>query len=371
MVHFVLEPMLAEQSGKLYNVRMVAEHANQYYSGQEKVEVQNYNGQEMLNIEFGRESLGLPLYSIREPENLSRIADLVCSGKPAVFEAPGVFGLLSEVKNESKANNAGREFWLLKGGRPHVSKVPIICRPESAGNLIAVSKLNKEVGQVISDGKKRKKFWGRLPLHVIAPVVDRLPLVHRETFITTPKESAMKGLEYVPGSTICLYFQHDDDWDALARGVELRAPFSLFGVSSFNLSGEHPPYNFWELVAYLAGHHELAKSVAGIAYDPATWDCDIASSQTQIRLPLKHEDPVLTITRPGPVSAEMIEEQTGFDVRTLEGTKRAVSRHNDDFDFSPGVQKYISQSDKIIRKRELKIRPPRLSDLIPSKKQDE
>lgn len=357
--------VLAEQSGKFYNVRMVAEHANRYYARREKVEVQNYNGQETLNIEFRSESLDLPLYSIREPENLSRIADLVCSGKPAVFEAPGVFGLLSEVKNELKANNAGREFWLLKRGRSRVNKVPIICRPESAGNLIAVSKLNKEVGRVISDGKKRKGFWGRLPLHVIAPVVDRLPLIHPETFITTPKESSMKGLESVPESTICLYFQHDDDWDALTRGVELRAPFSLFGVSSFNLSGEHPPYNFWELVAYLAGHHELAKSVVGIAYDPATWSCDIASSQTQIRLPLKHEGPVLIITRPGPVSAKMIEEQTGFAVRILEGAKRAVSRHNDDFDFSPGVQKYIRQSNKIMQERKFRIRPPRLSDLIP------
>lgn len=343
---------------------VVVEHAPSYRHGK-KVEVFSRNGQERLRIEFAQKrSLDLPVFSIREPKNLSKIADLVCSDKPAVFEAAGVFGLLAEVKNTPKPNGAGRKFWSLKQGRNPLDKVPIICLPESAGNLIATSKLNKHIRNVISEGISRKNFWGHLPLHVIAPVIDRIPLVNSETFITTPEESARKGLEYVPEPTICLYFQQDQDWESLARGIQLRTPYSLFGVSSFNYSGEQPPYDFAELESYLVEHPDLAESVAGIIYDPAAWDCDIASSQTQVRLPLKHEEPVLTITRPGPVSAQMIEEHTGFKTRILENAKHAVSKHTDNFNFEPGVLKYIDQSARIMRDRQHGVLPPRISNKL-------
>lgn len=331
--------------------------------GKARTEVVRVGRDEKLLVEFIEgEDVELPLLSIRDPKNISRIADLACSGKPVVFEAAGVFGLLAEVKNTNKPNGAGKVFWFFKQRRDPLDKIPIMCLPEYAATLVNMDKLNHEVRKVISDGKKRKGFWGLLPLHVIMPVIDRVPLVHPQTFITTPDESRLKGLEFVPEPTICLYFQQDDDWISLARSIHLRAPYSLFGVSSLNDSGEHPPYDLDELKSYLPLYQELSESISGVSYDPATWNCDIASSQTQVRLPLWHEEPILTITRPGPVTAEMLEEHTGFKTRILENAKHAKSKHPNGYDFSFGVNKYISQSTEMIKNRKLGLAPPLVSE---------
>ena len=301
----------------------------------------------------------IPVFSVRIPEQHYQIAQATSSKKPVAFEAPGVFGILLAVENSRELNTNGHQFWTLKQGRERADKVPFMLPPRDLPRIIDLNKVHPDYHH-LRNAKDREQFWGNLPFHLIGPVIDNIPVVRPEVFITTPEDSQKKPPDqYVPVSTVCAYFQNDEDWDNIARLSNRFTHRSLFGITSFNDNGEQPPFNIHELAQYMNLKTQNGSTtfldIEAIVIDEAAEKTNIRSSQTQVRLPLPFESPELIIIRQGPVSPRMLSEQTGHPVKVLNSAKTASRGHPDNHDLTSYLIEFLDYSQRMIANRKSRV----------------
>jgi hypothetical protein len=273
---------------------------------------------------------GKPVLSLRDPEERDLAARELARGKPALF----YLGLYTAVRTLRPADFAGESaeyFWRVKPDRPRWSKLPLVIRPRDSVRLVDFSKVHPTFQHF-----RRREAWAALweahgaPLHVIAPL--RPLRLLNDAFQTTPGDlldqaaanpaAADRALEH---ATASMFWMEDPDWHDLALRVGLySAPNTFFGGTSFNDHGEHPPYTFQELDAYLRGRDDIPFEF--VITDDWFEGAGIHSSHTMVRLPLRDEPPEWVMTRRGSVSPEFIAECTGHPVRALATTASASSQ---------------------------------------------
>ncbi|MBI3341682.1 hypothetical protein HY024_01010 [Candidatus Curtissbacteria bacterium] len=263
------------------------------------------------------EPRSIPILSVRDPNQHGDIARAIASHKPVIFMAGGVIGAGNAVRH---GTDGARVFWdTFKPGRPETSKLPMMVAQEKQYEIIDWSKVHEDF-KFLKSGPKRADFFGQLPMHVIYPhnSYDR---VTDRAFITEPSDMAQEH-EIIRANvpTVCMYFQRDSDWVKIAHIIGEYAPWSRFGITSCNEKGKKPPFSLAEFEADVMRRVGEGKTVweatQAVAYieDPIAEEIGVASSQSQVRIPLKGERPTLKLVRHGPVSPRLIKAQTGADV---------------------------------------------------------
>jgi len=306
-------------------------------------------GYGLLKVESSEEFRQIPVYSIRNPDHHKLIAKSISSGAPGAFEAAGVIGILIAVKDSRAGDDSYEQFWKIKRGRQSQDKVPMMLPPRHQWSIVDFDELHPDF-RYLKDSKNREKFYGQLPLHVIWPFKETASNVNRKAFVTTKEDYDNKPEDQRVGvSTVCIYFQDDEDWRRVAEFGKRFNPHVFFGISSFNDHGEQPPFDFEELMQYVRLKQRVDFDY--VIRDSIATNANIKSSHTQIRPPLWYESPEIRVVRRGPVSAETISAHTGHPVITLKSARLASRGHPEDVNLDPNVFKYINDANLHIQQR--------------------
>lgn len=296
-----------------------------------------------LRIESPQEVRQVPVYSVREPFHYSAIAKAIASGAVIAFEV-GVMGIMIAVEDPRTGKDNWKKFWEVKRGRASQDKVPMMMLPKDQYKVVDFNKLHKDF-QYLRDPQKRHEFFGSLPFHTILPFKESVRHINRDAFVTTSEDSKKKPADqYVPSSTICIYFQGGDKvWVNIAERVKHYNPYVQLGISSLNDHGEQSPYTFEELVGYVNKKQRIDFDY--VVRDPIAARAQIKSSHTQIRLPLEGEPAEILVVRKGPVSAETISKHTGHPVRVLASAKFASRGYPENVSLDGRVLEYLKEAN--------------------------
>lgn len=314
----------------------------------------------------------VPVYNVRNPDHHDQIARAIASGDPGAFDV-GIIGILIAVEDprgrlllerekrkleeesdfsmELVPNDA--KFWRIKEGRPSSAKVPFMVTPRMIPNFVDFDKLHPAFHH-LRDREARERLYSH-PMHVIWPVNDN-PKIHRGAFVTTAEDSEKKPEDQrVRFDTVCIFVPGSDpDWRYIGERAGQYNPHAIFGVTSFNLHGELPPFNDDELLAYLEKRGPKDLEFDFFVHDPIAKGSGLKSSHTQVRLPMWGEPPELVLVRKGPVGPEDITAWTGYKVRvpaSVASSKPASRAAADDENLFPRMQKWMRDAHLHARER--------------------
>lgn len=278
------------------------------------------DGHSFLNFAFQGEAepRKVPFLEIRNPDDHKAIAKAVTSRRPVLFMAGGVIGSGLMCTPDG---GEGRMFWdVLKPGREATSMVPIFAENEMQYELVDWEKLHPEF-RFLENGRRRRDFFGQLPIHAVFPFNHNDKVTDVDTFVTRPEYMAQEHpMLQTRFDSVCLYFQRDDDWVRIAQFAADYFPMGRFGITSNN---EHrqPGIFTWDEFKELvfrkseAGKRIWEADVAAILRDRAAERVNVGSSQTQVRFSqIGEAEPMLWLVRHGPVGPRLIEKQTGVKV---------------------------------------------------------
>lgn len=321
----------------------------------------------------------VPVYNVRDPRHHEKIARAIASGDPGAFDV-GIIGILIAVEDprgnlllkreqakqreESEKGNSDddlipneEKFWRIKVGRPSSAKVPFMATPRIIPDYVDFDKLHPEFRH-LKDRQARERLY-KHPLHVIWPVNDN-PKIHRGAFVTTAQDSKNGNPEkpdrWVSEDTVCIFVPGTDpDWRFIGERAGMYNPHALFGVTSFNLHGELPPFNDEELVSYLERRGPKDLEFEFFVHDPIAKASGLKSSHTQVRLPLVGEEPEIVVVRRGPVAADDIRRWTGYPTRVLESAalaKPASRAASEDADLFPNIECWMREAQLNAQQRD-------------------
>jgi hypothetical protein len=271
----------------------------------------------------------VPVLSLRRADERAEAARLLAAGATAAFYL-GLFTIVRLVRPPWREARPAA-FATVKPARPPWSKLPMVAAPRHSVRLVDAATVHPAFRHLV-----RREAWEGVwssvgaPLHVIAPV-RRPARFLPPSIVTDPAdlEAQAVGDRLLPVATAAFFWFDDPCWRDLADTVARRAPRrSFLAGTSFNASGEQPPYTLEELDAALAARADLPVDV--VVHDEVIEAAGVFGSHTMVRLPLGHEPPALVVTRDGSVGAEWITEATGFAVLRLGSTATASRR--DGFD---------------------------------------
>ena len=270
----------------------------------------------------------IPVYSIRDRAHVEAIAQAMSERRMAAFYG-GLYGVIKGIRRPADDHPDDAEvYWQIKPDRPRSSKLPMFIRPADAMPLVDFEALHPEFRH-LSDRARFEALWASHggPVHFIVPLRDQLPELHPA--FQTSTEGILRAAKGEAGSraparvTASLMWMADAAWEGLAARLDaLSDEPTYYGVSSFNDHGEHPPYTYAELVAFLDRKSDLPVDL--IVNDEIFEASGAFSSHTQVRLPLVGEAAELILVRRGGMSPAWLTECTGYPVRSLEDAPQAT-----------------------------------------------
>lgn len=308
----------------------------------------------------------VPVYNVRNPQHHEAIARSIASGDAGAFDV-GIIGILIAVEDPrgtrllerekrkmEEASLSGqiigndKKFWRIKEGRPSDAKVPFMATPRVIPNFVDFDKLHPAFRH-LRDREARERLY-KHPLHVIWPVNDN-PAIHQGAFVTTVADSRKKEPDkWVKHDTVCIFVPGaDPDWRYIGERAAQYNPHAIFGVTSFNLHGEDPPFNDEELARYLEKRGPTALEFDFFVHDPVAKASGLKSSHTQILLPMIGEEPVIKVVRRGPVGGADIEAYTGYKVAVLPSAGMASRAAEETADLFPKIVRWMDWAAKTRR----------------------
>ena len=274
---------------------------------------------ELIPLENG-EKHPLKIISFRslEMSHSQMVTDeLISRDRPVAFHGWGVTGIAGRVDERSEY----RKFWTIKEGRPQGSKIPLLEPPEEIVRHVDWSAVHPELRFLKDANALKELLWGgKLPFHVIFPYNasgSSLP----DVVITPPNDPDVAPEINFP--SFCSFRVEDPSTINLLEKIKQENPWVQLGVSSLNDHGKQPPYNTSELIEYLKGRSRIDFDI--VIEDPLLEGLDIASSHSQIKIPLVGEEPVWVMKRVGSLSAKGFQSSTGFQVRLANGDDTRVA----------------------------------------------
>ena len=259
------------------------------------------------------------LLSFRNRHHRGPIVEELLSDSPIAFHGWGVSGVCGRVDRQSQFN----KFWELKEGRPPGSKVPLLEPPKSATQHIDWRAVHKDF-RYLEDPHALKRLWSsRLPFHLIFPYNTSIRSLSEA--VVTPAFDPIVAPD-VPVPTICLFWIGDPAMETMVKDVKNENSSAQLGVSSLNESHEIPSFNTRDLIAYLRDRQIYRYNI--VVEDPILESLDIASSHSQIVVPLVGEEPVWLMKRRGSLSAKGFSKATGFKATEVENVRVASRKVN-------------------------------------------
>lgn len=254
------------------------------------------------------------IVSLRNPKHRNIVVAATIADHPIAFHGWGVSGVGKRVDNKADYNF----FWSFKKGRLPSSKIPLMELPEIAINYIDWKAVHPDY-QFLRNPQKLIKLWkSRHPFHVIFPY--KIASNSLSEAVVAPAFDPLVSSD-ISVPTFCLFWIEDPDLIEFMKLIKQNAPYVQIGVSSLNDSKETPPFNSKELIEYLKlkniTHFKL------IVEDPLMEELDIASSHTQLAIPLVGQTPEWIVKRQGSISSEIFHKHTGFPVKVNEHARIA------------------------------------------------
>ncbi|MCL4367091.1 hypothetical protein M1563_02890 [Patescibacteria group bacterium] len=285
-----------------------------YQTGKKAFKVEKEDGNYQLVV----------LLSFRNPRHLNRVVDELTEDRPIAFHGWGVSGVGKRVDEEANS----KAFWFYKEGRALGSKIPLLEPPEYLVEHVDWASVHP-LYRYLSDPNEMKKLWKDvLPFHVIFPYKQGGKTLSNDV-ITPAFDPAVAPETPVP--TMCAFWIEDPALINMMHKIKQEDPGYQVGVSSLNMSGALPPFNTQELINYLQEHKITHYNL--VIEDPIAERFDIASSHSQLLIPLQGEDPVWKMKRRGSLSASGFSKLTGLNSREVTGVKVAARRASDTADL--------------------------------------
>lgn len=254
------------------------------------------------------------ILSFRNRHHRGSIVGELLSDYPIAFHGWGVSGVCGRVDQQSQFN----KFWELKEGRPPGSKIPLLEPPQFATQHIDWRAVHTDF-RYLENPLALKRLWSsRLPFHLIFPYDTSAKSL--SDAVVTPAFDSMVAPD-VPVPTICLFWVDDPAMVTMVKDIKNSNSTVQLGVSSLNESHETPPFNTLDLIGYLKDRQITKYNV--VVEDPILEPLDIASSHSQIVVPLVGEDPVWLMKRRGSLSAYGFSKATGFKSVEVENVRVA------------------------------------------------
>lgn len=261
------------------------------------------------------------LLSFRDRRHRKPIVGELLEDNPVAFHGWGVSGVCGRVDRESRFT----KFWEVKQGRPPGSKIPLLEPPRLAVQHVDWQAVHPDFAYLQDPGKLQKLWSRRLPFHLIFPYNASARSLS-EAVVTPPFDPVVAP--NIPVPTICLFWVKDPAMVNMVKDVKSRNLAVQLGVSSLNEAHELPTFNTRDLIDYLKDR-QIAKYDI-VVEDPLLEPLDIASSHSQLVVPLRGQEPIWLMKRRGSLSVRAFHELTGFYVVEVANVPVASRKANPD-----------------------------------------
>ena len=290
-----------------------------------------------IDINLDGDRRQIPVFDCRDDSHKETIAQLLANYKVAAAFGVGLYGFSALVEDPRVGRNPGswKVFYQAKIGRRLDKKIPIQATPKNFYRYMDKSIIHPAFRKYFDSRESRENLYkAGIAFHIMSPVPEDAHYIHpvfiqEHKVFLTDENGNLTNIVRIP--CVSLFWWHDPDWEEISDRAEALNPHATAGISSANVSGKLPAFDFDGMVMFIENNHVAPFNFA--VRDSENEHFQVRSSHPQFRPAFVGEKPEWVVLREGSISTEGFLKaiKSPFPARKLETTRMADRDYPDNF----------------------------------------